>query len=139
MSAFFSWIVHDPLIANLLTFCLLLGGGIAYRTMPQEYLPSVNLKWLIAVLSYPGVSAADIEQIITRPVEDELEEIDFVNQFNSTSTEGSVEFSMQFEDISLDEFERQYQEVRQGIDRADLPDGVLDPFYMKIKSSNFIP
>ncbi len=46
---------------------------------------------------------------------------------------------MQFEDISLDEFERQYQEVRQGVDRADLPHGVLDPFYMKIKSSNFIP
>ena len=139
MNVFFRWIVHNPLIANLLTFCLLLGGGIAYRTMPQEYLPPVNLKWLIAVLSYPGVSATDIEQIITRPVEDELEEIDFVNQFNSTSTEGSVEFSMQFEDISLDEFERQYQEVRQGVDRADLPDGVLDPFYIKIKSSNFIP
>ena len=139
MSAFFRWIVHNPLIANLLTCCLLLGGGSSYRTMPQEYLPPVNLKWLIVVISHPGVSAVDIEQVITRPVEDELEAIDYVSQFNSISSESSVEFSMQFENISVDEFERQYQEVRQAVDRADLPGGVLDPFYIKIKSSNFIP
>ena len=57
MSAFFRWIVHNPLIANLLTCCLLLGGGSSYRTMPQEYLPPVNLKWLIVVISHPGVMA----------------------------------------------------------------------------------
>ncbi len=139
MTVFFRWIVHNPLIANLLTFCILLGGGSAYLTMPQEYLPPVNLKWLVVVISHPGVSAVDIEQVITRPVEEELEQIDFVKQVNSTTTEGSVEFSLQFEDISLEEFERQNQEVRQAIDRVDLPADALDPFYFKIKSSNFIP
>lgn len=139
MKSLFSWIVANPLIANLLSACFLLGGAGAYVTMPQEYLPPVNLKWLFVVLSYPGVSAADIERLITQPAEDELEKIDYVSQFNSISSEGSVEFSMQFEDISAEEFERQYQETRQAIDRVNLPDAVLDPFYIKIKSSNFIP
>ena len=35
---------------------------------------------------------------------------------------------MQFEDISTDEFERQYQETRQAIDRVNLPDAVLNRF-----------
>ena len=54
--------------------------------MPQEYLPPVNLKWLLVVLSYPGVSAADIERLITQPAEEELEKIDYVSQFNSISS-----------------------------------------------------
>ncbi|MGB0603755.1 MAG: efflux RND transporter permease subunit [Candidatus Latescibacterota bacterium] len=139
MKSLFRWVVSNPLIANLLSACFLLGGTGAYITMPQEYLPPVNLKWLLVVLSYPGVSAADIERLITQPAEEELEKIDYVSQFNSISSEGGVEFSMQFEDISSDEFERQYQETRQAIDRVNLPDAVLDPFYIKIKSSNFIP
>ena len=139
MKAILRWIVANPLIANLLSVCFLLGGSGAYMAMPQEYLPPVNLKWLFVVLSYPGASAADIERLITQPAEEELEKIDYVSQFNSISSEGSVEFSLQFEDISTDEFERQYQETRQAIDRVALPDAVLDPFYIKIKSSNFIP
>ncbi len=139
MKSLFRWVVANPLIANLLSACFLLGGAGAYVTMPQEYLPPVNLKWLFVVLSYPGVSAADIERLITQPAEEELEKIDYVSQFNSISSEGGVEFSMQFEDISTEEFERQYQETRQAIDRVSLPDAVLDPFYIKIKSSNFIP
>lgn len=139
MKSVLRWIVANPLIANLLSVCFLLGGSGAYMAMPQEYLPPVNLKWLFVVLSYPGASAADIERLITQPAEDELEKIDYVSQFNSISSEGSVEFSLQFEDISTDEFERQYQETRQAIDRVTLPDAVLDPFYIKVKSSNFIP
>ncbi|MGY8824017.1 MAG: efflux RND transporter permease subunit [Candidatus Latescibacterota bacterium] len=139
MRSLFRWVVANPLIANLLSVCFLLGGSGAYMSMPQEYLPPVNLKWLFVVLSYPGASAADIERLITQPAEDELEKIDYVSQFNSISSEGSVEFSLQFENISTDEFERQYQETRQAIDRVSLPEAVLDPFYIKIKSSNFIP
>ena len=108
-------------------------------TMPQEYLPPVNLKWLFVVLSYPGVSTSDIERLISQPSEKQLEKVDYVSQFNSISSEGSVEFSLQFEDISNEEFERQYQETKQAIDRTELPDDVLDPFFIKIKSSNFIP
>ncbi len=139
MKHFFNWIVRNPIIANLLSFCFLLGGAGAYLTMPQEYLPPINLKWLVVVVPYPGVAAADIEQVITRPVEEELEEVDYISQINSRTTEGRVEFSIQFENISLDEFERQYQEARQAVDRVDLPAAALDPFYFKIKSSNFIP
>ena len=139
MKSFFRWVVKNPLIANLLSAFFLLGGTGAYITMPQEYLPPVNLKWLFVVLSYPGVSASDIERLICQPTEKQLEKVEYVSQFNSISTEGSVEFSLQFEDISTEEFERQYQETRQAIDRTDLPDDILDPFFLKIKSSNFIP
>ena len=139
MTRFFGWVVRNPLVANLLSFCLLLGGAGAYLAMPQEYLPPINLKWAVVVVPYPGVAAADIEQVITRPVEEELEDVDYINQLNSRTTEGRVEFSIQFENISLDEFERQFQEVHQAVDRVDLPGDALDPFYFKIKSSNFIP
>ena len=121
MKSFFRWVVKNPLIANLLSVFFLIGGTGAYLTMPQEYLPPVNLKWLFVVLSYPGVSASDIERLVSQPTEKQLEKVDYVNQFNSISSEGSVEFSLQFEDISNDEFERQYQETRQAIDRTELP------------------
>ena len=55
MKSFFRWVVKNPLIANLLSVFFLVGGTGAYLTMPQEYLPPVNLKWLFVVLSYPGV------------------------------------------------------------------------------------
>ena len=130
MKSLFRWVVANPLIANLLSACFLLGGTGAYITMPQEYLPPVNLKWLLVVMSYPGVSTADIERLITQPAEEELENIDYLSQSNSISSEGIVEISMQFENISTDEFERQYQETRQAIDRVNLPDAVSDPFYL---------
>ena len=43
MTVFFRWIVHNPLIANLMTFCILLGGGSAVASAPSPLKPSLQV------------------------------------------------------------------------------------------------
>ena len=90
--------------------------------MPQEYLPLVNLKsqWLSPPRRFRRRYRAS-----HHPPNRRAWQIDFVKQANSTTTEGNVEFSLQFEDISRGI--RAPKSERQAIDRVDLPKTLWTP------------
>jgi multidrug efflux pump subunit AcrB len=62
------------------------------------------------IVPYPGVSAEDIEQTVTIPVENEFQGIDRLKQIQSVTTEGLSVVRVEFDDgISNDEFDRLFQ------------------------------
>ena len=59
----------------VITFIILVAGLSSYISMPRESFPEVVIPQIYVGTPYPGNSAADIEKLITRPLEKEIKSI----------------------------------------------------------------
>ena len=87
---------HQTSVLFLLTF-ITVAGLLAYRAIPRESFPEVEIPMIAVNTVYPGVTPADIESLITRPLEDELSTISDVEDLTSTSVEGYSSIVAEFE------------------------------------------
>jgi len=73
----------------VLTVIILVGGMISYVQMPKENFPEVVTPEIYIGTPYPGNSPMDIEKLITRPVEKEVNTITGIDEINSTPFKGT--------------------------------------------------
>lgn len=79
-------------------FCLLaLFGVLALFNLPIELQPGGETPEITIRTSYPGASPAEVEDLITRPVEEALENVQGIKEIRSTSTLGSSNITAEFE------------------------------------------
>ena len=122
----------------LLAFVILLFGGISYKTLPKELFPDIVIPTIMVQTTYPGNSPLDIENLITRPLEKEIETISSIKELKSTSAQDA---SMIFVEFNTDVIiEDALSEVKDAVDKAksELPgDLMFDPLVMDIDFSEF--
>lgn len=80
--------VHNSVFVNL-TFLLVVAAGIvsAFR-LPREEFPEISLDRVLITTTYPGATAEDVEELVTKPIEDSLDDVNNVDKVTSTSQEG---------------------------------------------------
>jgi multidrug efflux pump len=131
-----SWAVDNSLTIFLLTFMILLFGVMAFNSIPKEQYPEVAMPTVFVNTPYPGNSAVDIENLVTRPIEKELKSLDGLKSFNSTSMQDFSIIEVEFNsDIDIDEA---VIDVKDAVDKAkaDLPtDMPRDPIIQDVNMS----
>src|SRR6056297_109221 len=86
------------------TIFIFVAGFIAYNNMSKESFPEVVIPEIYVGTPYPGNSPLDIEKLITRPIEKEINSISGVDEINSTSVQGYSTIQIKFNfDVSVDE------------------------------------
>jgi multidrug efflux pump len=112
-------------------------GLMAYRAIPKESSPEIAIPILVVNTLYPGVSPADVETLVTRPLEDELNTISEVREMISTSVEGYSSISVEFS--TRTDLNEALQKVREKVDlaRPNLPADAEDPSIVEINISEF--
>ncbi len=127
---------------KLLIALLSIGGLYSYINMPREAFPDVAAPEVFVTTPYPGNSAEDIENLITRPLETEFKKISGIDEINSTSKAGFSSIDVKFTfDVDPD---KALADVKDKIDDAmgdkewpkDLPQ---DPKAMKLDFSELKP
>ena len=98
----------------ILTIMILFFGYSAYRSMPKEQYPEVNFPRVIINTSYFGNSAADIENLITRPIEKELMGMKGLDLVTSSSMQDFSIILIEF-DFSVRDAE---DRVKDAVDKA---------------------
>ncbi len=88
--------VGNPVFVNLLFIVVCAAGFMSALRLPVEQFPEVSLDQVAVVVRYPGASAADVEELITRPIEEAVEEVEDVKEMRSTSSEGSSRVFLTF-------------------------------------------
>jgi hydrophobic/amphiphilic exporter-1 (mainly G- bacteria), HAE1 family len=79
-------------------FCLLtLFGVIALMRLPLELQPGGDRPEITLTTPYLGAAPAEVEDLITRPIEDVLEEIEGVKEITSQSLPGISSITMEFD------------------------------------------
>lgn len=86
-------------------FCLLaLFGVLALLSLPLELQPGGDRPEITITTPYPGASPAEVEDLVTRPIEDLLEEVQGVREMTSTSENGRSTISLEFQwNTNIDE------------------------------------
>ncbi len=121
----------------VLIFAILLGGLFAYNQMPKEAAPDIAIPVVIVSTPYFGVSPADIETLITKPMEREFQGLRDLDRMSSTSAESVSLITLEFDpDV---EIEDALQRIRSDIDRVqpDLPADAEDPEIIEINASDW--
>ena len=121
----------------VLTAVLTLGGLVSYMTIPKESFPSIEIPNIIVTTVYPGASPDDIESLLTKPIEQEIQGINGIKEIRSTSVEGVSSIIVEFNpDVSMDEA---FQKVRDKVDvaKAELPGDVEEPLVNEIDLQEF--
>ena len=119
----------------VLLFIVTIMGFLAYRTTPKESFPEIEIPMVIVNTMYPGVSPADVESLITRPLEDELSTISDLKELQSSSVEGYSSITAEFETTVA--IEDALASVREKVDLAkpDLPSDAEDPSIVEFSIS----
>ncbi|PCH67211.1 MAG: copper transporter [Bacteroidetes bacterium] len=122
----------------VLTCIVFLLGLISYINMPKAAFPEVSMPTIYIGTTYPGNSPLDMENLITRPIEKELNTITGVDEIKSTSIQDYSTIIVQFEsDIIV---ENALQDVKDAVDKVkkDLPSDLeQDPNIFELNFAEF--
>ncbi len=122
----------------LLTGVIILFGILSYKSLPKELFPEIVLPTVLVRTIYPGNPPLDIENLITRPIEKEVESVKGVKEITSTSTQDA---SLIFVEFNTDvDIKVALQEVKDAVDKSksELPNDLLqDPLVEDIDFSEF--
>lgn len=137
-----SWAVGNRTTVLVIMAIIIFAGISAFNGMPREAFPEVVMPQIYVGTPYPGNSPLDIEKLITRPLEKEINTISGVDKITSTSIQGYATIIVDFSfDISPTEALRKVKDkvdiVKSSPDfPKDLP---ADPNIFEMNFSELMP
>ena len=78
----------NRVFANLLMITILVAGLLSAKTMIREDMPEMQLDTISISVSYPGADPEEIEEGISRKIEDAIDGLEGIDEYTSTSSEG---------------------------------------------------
>ncbi len=130
--------VKKPIMTTLFFVAVMIFGLYSLSRLPIDLLPDIETNTIMVFTAYPGASASDIENNVTRPMENTLNSVTNLKHITSRSSENLSLITLEFEfgyDIDV-----LTNDVRDKLDmvKSMLPDEVNDPVIFKF-STDMIP
>ncbi|MDJ0710344.1 MAG: efflux RND transporter permease subunit [Woeseiaceae bacterium] len=118
---------------------ILIGGIVAYMTIPKEAEPDIEIPVVYVSIEHDGISPEDAERLLVRPMEQELRSIEGVKEMTANAYEGGANVQIEF-DAGIDT-KQALQDVREKVDlaQAKLPGETEEPTVNEVKMSRFDP
>lgn len=133
-----SWAIDNKVSIYVATIIICIAGIMTYNSRPKENFPEVVFPQIYVATVYPGASPADVENLVTKPIEKQVKSIAGVKRIISNSVQDFSNVIIEFEtDIVVDKAKL---DVKDAVDRAkpDLPSTLLDdPQVIDIDISEF--
>ncbi|HSQ41635.1 MAG TPA: efflux RND transporter permease subunit [Fibrobacteraceae bacterium] len=128
--------IKRPTLVVVIFTILVFLGAISYKSLSYELLPEFNLPYFVAVVTYPGASPTEVENSVTKKLEETLSSVPGTVKLRSYSMENQSVVLVELEqgtnvDASVNEGYRLVKSVQ-----AQLPDDVLEPSVMKINMNS---
>ena len=89
--------LRRPVTTLMITIALALIGLVGARLLPLEQFPDITFPFMGVEIPYPGSTPDEIEEVITRPVEDALSTLPGIKQIQSFSNGDSARFQIEFQ------------------------------------------
>lgn len=111
----------------MFTLLLLIGGTVSYFDLGQLEDPEFTLKKAMVITMYPGASPQQVEEEVTFPLENAIQQLPYVDYVTSISSNGKSQISVEMKSTYRKEQLRQiWDEMRRKINdlSPSLPSGV---------------
>ncbi len=134
----YSSAVKRPVMTTLCFVTVIILGLFSLAKLPIDLYPDIDTNTIMVITMYPGASAKDIEQNVTKPLENSLNSVEHLKHITSTSRENTSVITLEFEygyDIDV-----LTNDVRDKLDmvKSQLPDDSENPIIFKF-STDMIP
>lgn len=80
--------VHRPIFTIMLTLIVIILGGVSLMRLPIDLLPDITYPTLSISTEYENASPEEMEELVTRPMEEAISAVPGVEEVSSISTEG---------------------------------------------------
>jgi multidrug efflux pump len=85
------------MVIAFIILSLVIGGSLAYVSLPKEGEPDIEIPALFVSVPFPGISAEDSEKLLVKPMETELADLDGLETMTGTAAEGYAGVALEFE------------------------------------------
>ncbi|TBG29824.1 efflux RND transporter permease subunit (plasmid) [Rhizobium leguminosarum] len=129
---FSAFSIRNPVPAILLFAMLAVGGLLAFKQLPVQNFPDMDLPTIKITATLDGAAPAQLETEVARTIEDNLASLSYLDHVTTTITDGTVSISVSFK-LEKDS-ETALNEVRNAVDSAtaDLPAQMQTPSVTKV-------
>ena len=129
--------IERPVTMFMLSGVIILIGLLSLSRLPVDLMPDISLPSITVRVGYPGVGPLEIEELVTRPLEQALSAVAGLERIESTSSEGSSRVTLNFAwGTDLNEAA---DDVRNRLDRVRgrFPEEAEAPIMFKFDANTF--
>jgi multidrug efflux pump subunit AcrB len=137
MKRLIDFFTSNPLIVKVFLIIVFIAGTASFLNLERESLPKVDFSIVIVQTIYPGASPLDVELNISKKIEGELEGVDGLDKYISTSAENFSSVAIWI-DIDNKDTEKVKREIQKAVDRAAIlfPAKANRPEVNELKTEN---
>ncbi|MBP5716534.1 MAG: efflux RND transporter permease subunit, partial [Bacteroidales bacterium] len=130
--------VKRPIMTSLVFIAIAIFGLFSLSKLPIDLFPDIDTNTIMVMETYAGASAEDIENNVTRPLENTLNSVNYLKHITSNSRENYALITLEFE--YGHDIDALTNDVRDKLDMisSSLPDEAGTPIIFKF-SSDMIP
>lgn len=127
--------VRKPLTVFVVVIAIIALGVVSLLKMTPDLLPSIDLPYMVVMTTYPGATPEEVQDEVTKPLEQTLATIENIKNINSISNANYSLIIMEFENGS--NMDTAMVSTLQNVDLIEgaWSDTVGDPYIMKINPS----
>jgi HAE1 family hydrophobic/amphiphilic exporter-1 len=127
--------IERPVTMFMISFVIILLGAISLTRLPVDLMPDTQMPTITVRVSYSGVGPLEMEELVTRPLEQAVSAVAGLERVDSTSSEGNANVRLNFAwgtDLS-----EAADEVRTRVDRVRgrMPEDADPPTVFKFDST----
>lgn len=128
--------IRRPVTISMIMLGAILIGSIAMFSLPQDLMPTMDLPIAAVITNLPGATPTEIEQQVTKPIEQTLQSLSGVQEIDSTSVQGVSRVVVQF-DYSVN-MGQAVEDMRGYVNRVvnRLPTNATIPIVQQFNPSN---
>lgn len=128
--------IERPVTMFMISMVIILLGGISLTRLPVDLMPDTQMPTITVRVNYSGVGPLEMEELVTRPIEQAVSAVAGLDRVDSTSSEGNANIRLNFAwgtDLS-----EAADEVRTRLDRVRgrLPEDADPPTVFKFDSTS---
>ena len=125
----FEWTTRRPVAIAMVVAAVAVFGWVSYERLPLNLMPDISYPTLTVRTEYPGTAPEEVENLISRPIEQALGVVGNLVGVSSVSRAGLSDVILEFGwDTDMDQA---VQTVRENLDRVGMPEGVQKPLILR--------
>jgi HAE1 family hydrophobic/amphiphilic exporter-1 len=95
--------IRRPIIVSMVFIALALYGLLSFFQIGRSLNPNVTFPIVVVSAAYPGASPAEMERLVVKPIEDQIDGIDNLDEMSATAEDGIASVIVQFKiDTNID-------------------------------------
>lgn len=139
MNNFIRFSLGQKVLLNLVFVLLIVIGAFVLLIMPVERYPNIHFGKVFVITYFPGASPSDVESLVTKKIEDALEDLADVEYIQSHSYRQRSSVLVKFEDDS--DYRALYDDLRLKVLAivSDLPPAAEQPTFNFLDVNDWFP